>query len=263
MTVLHGFLLSFWTLRNVQAVLLSLLGGLVLWQVFSIGQAVMALQQMDRTIAAVQTDTLDSAPRPEKKEGEEKKEESHLRPIFRNDGPKYILSGICMGKAIINGQIVKAGESVERAKVVRVESDKAVIREGEKEITLRLFENFNKPEAEKKTEGKGSALSPGIPQTQAEMQKQQAEESRESKTTEESQGSEEEPEEVEMDISDVPDRVRDVIEAQLGKGYLGDIEMEQEDGETVYDVELEVDGMEVDLEIGEDGEVRDREEEEI
>ncbi len=64
-------------------------------------------------------------------------------------------------------------------------------------------------------------------------------------------------EEVEMSIDQVPGPVKDTIMAQ--RGVAQEIVMENEDGQVVYDVELLIDGQEVELKIASDGTLLEKE----
>lgn len=59
--------------------------------------------------------------------------------------------------------------------------------------------------------------------------------------------------ESEVSIDQVPDAVRATLLAQAGGGTIQEIEMDTEDGKTVYEAEVLINGVEVDIEVAADG----------
>jgi uncharacterized membrane protein YkoI len=64
------------------------------------------------------------------------------------------------------------------------------------------------------------------------------------------------------DIDELPPAVRATVERETTGGQIEEIERESKDGRVVYEVEFTRDGLEIELEIAEDGTVLEREEEE-
>ncbi|MFG0330081.1 MAG: PepSY domain-containing protein [Phycisphaerales bacterium] len=66
--------------------------------------------------------------------------------------------------------------------------------------------------------------------------------------------------EIEIPLDEVPDHVKDAAIAAVPGIVLEEAEMETEDGVVVYDLEGEVDGVEYEVEVAEDGTVLEVEE---
>jgi uncharacterized membrane protein YkoI len=64
------------------------------------------------------------------------------------------------------------------------------------------------------------------------------------------------------DIDELPPAVRATVERETTGGQIEEIERESKDGRVVYEVEFTRDGLEIELEVAEDGTVLEREEEE-
>jgi uncharacterized membrane protein YkoI len=59
--------------------------------------------------------------------------------------------------------------------------------------------------------------------------------------------------ETEVSIEEVPDAVRATIDAEAKGGTIGEIEMETENGRTVYEADAIIDGQEVEIQVASDG----------
>lgn len=57
----------------------------------------------------------------------------------------------------------------------------------------------------------------------------------------------------EVSIDQLPDAVKATLETQANSGVINEIEIEKEDGQTVYEAEVLIDGAEVDILIAADG----------
>jgi len=70
-------------------------------------------------------------------------------------------------------------------------------------------------------------------------------------------------EEKKVSIAEVPEAVKSTILAEAKGGTIGEIEMENEDGQTVYEAEAVVNGQEVDIKVGADGTLLSKEVENV
>lgn len=55
-------------------------------------------------------------------------------------------------------------------------------------------------------------------------------------------------------MQELPQPVRETVQREVGRGQLGDLERDQERGQTVYEVEfVDTNGQKIELDIAEDG----------
>ena len=66
----------------------------------------------------------------------------------------------------------------------------------------------------------------------------------------------------EIKASDLPEAVRATLEKEAPGAEIEEIEKEEEDGQVVYEIEVEIDGKEMELEIAADGTLLEKEVEE-
>lgn len=69
----------------------------------------------------------------------------------------------------------------------------------------------------------------------------------------------EEGKEVKVAKTDLPEAVRATLEKEAPGATIEEIEMEEEDGKVVYEIEVEIDGKEIELEIAADGTLLEKE----
>jgi len=68
-----------------------------------------------------------------------------------------------------------------------------------------------------------------------------------------------EEKETKVAVGDLPEAVRATLEKEAPGAAIEEIEMEEEDGKVVYEIEVKIDGKEVDLEIAADGTLLEKE----
>ena len=68
-------------------------------------------------------------------------------------------------------------------------------------------------------------------------------------------GEEEEDDEIDVPVDELPDIIKQAVEAAVPGGDITEAELEMEDGQQVYEVTVEKDGQEFEVEVSKDGEV--------
>ena len=68
-------------------------------------------------------------------------------------------------------------------------------------------------------------------------------------------GEEEEDDEIDVPVDELPDNIKQAVEAAVPGGDITEAELEMEDGQQVYEVTVEKDGQEFEVEVSKDGEV--------
>ena len=66
---------------------------------------------------------------------------------------------------------------------------------------------------------------------------------------------EEEDDEIDVPVDELPDNIKQAVEAAVPGGDITEAELEMEDGQQVYEVTVEKDGQEFEVEVSKDGEV--------